>query len=84
MELLNSVGHKDYQCDHTVWGVELCRRVGSPNFKLLYDIYHMQIMEGNIIEISESIMNTSLISIQAVIPDGRKLTKPRNYITRQL
>ncbi|MDR2119457.1 MAG: TIM barrel protein [Tannerella sp.] len=50
MELLNSVGHGDYLCDHTVWGVELCRRVGSPNFKLLYDIYHMQIMEGNIIE----------------------------------
>lgn len=50
MELLNSVGHKDYLCDHTVWGVELCRRVNSPNFKLLYDIYHMQIMEGNIIE----------------------------------
>lgn len=50
MELLNSVGHKDYLCDHTVWGAELCRRVGSPNFKLLYDIYHMQIMEGNIIE----------------------------------
>ena len=50
MELLNSVGHKDYLCDHTVWGAELCRRVGSPNFKLLFDIYHMQIMEGNIIE----------------------------------
>ena len=50
MELLNSVGHKDYLCDHTVWGVELCRRLGSPNFRLLYDIYHMQIMEGNIIE----------------------------------
>ncbi|MDO5571512.1 MAG: TIM barrel protein [Bacteroidales bacterium] len=50
MELLNSVGHKDYQCDHTIWGVELCKRIGSPNFKLLYDIYHMQIMEGNIIE----------------------------------
>ena len=50
MELLNSVGHKDYLCDHTVWGVELCKRVGSPNLKLLYDIYHMQIMEGNIIE----------------------------------
>lgn len=49
MELLNSVGHKDYLCDHTVWGAELCRRVGSPNFKLLYDIYHMQIMEGDII-----------------------------------
>ena len=40
MELLNSVGHKDYLCDHTVWGAELCRRIGSPNFKLLYDIYH--------------------------------------------
>lgn len=50
MELLNSVGHKDYLCDHTVWGSELCRRVDSPNFKLLYDIYHMQIMEGNIID----------------------------------
>lgn len=50
MELLNSVGHHDYLCDHTIWGVELCRRVGSPNFKLLYDIYHMQVMEGNIIE----------------------------------
>jgi len=50
LELLNSIGHKDYLCDHTVWGVELCKRVGSPNLKLLYDIYHMQIMEGNIIE----------------------------------
>ena len=50
MELLNSIGHKDYLCDHTVWGAELCRRIGSPNFKLLYDIYHMQIMEGNVIE----------------------------------
>ena len=50
MELLNSVEHKDYLCDHTVWGSELCRRIDSPNFKLLYDIYHMQIMEGNIIE----------------------------------
>jgi hydroxypyruvate isomerase len=50
MELLKSVGHRDYLCDHTVWGVELCKRIGSPNFKLLYDIYHMQIMEGNIIE----------------------------------
>ncbi|GHV03590.1 hydroxypyruvate isomerase [Bacteroidia bacterium] len=49
MELLNSIGHKDYLNDHTVWGAELCRRVGSPNFKLLYDIYHMQIMEGDII-----------------------------------
>lgn len=50
MELLNSkVDHKDYQCDKTAWGVELCKRVGSPNFKLLYDIYHMQIDEGDVI-----------------------------------
>jgi hydroxypyruvate isomerase len=50
MELLNSkVNHPDYQCDHTAWGVELCKRIGSGNFKLLYDIYHMQIMEGDVI-----------------------------------
>jgi hydroxypyruvate isomerase len=50
MELLNSrVNHKDYQCDHTAWGVKLCKLVGSERFKLLYDIYHMQIMEGDLI-----------------------------------
>lgn len=50
MELLNSkVNHKDYQCDKTAWGVELAKRIGSPNFKLLYDIYHMQIDEGDVI-----------------------------------
>ena len=50
MELLNSkVNHKDYMCDRTAWGVELCKRVGSERFKLLYDIYHMQIMEGDVI-----------------------------------
>jgi len=50
MELLNSkVNHPDYMCDHTKWGVELVKRVGSPHFKLLYDIYHMQIMEGDVI-----------------------------------
>jgi hydroxypyruvate isomerase len=50
MELLNSkVDHPDYMCDRSDWGVELCKRVGSDNFKLLYDIYHMQIMEGDII-----------------------------------
>jgi hydroxypyruvate isomerase len=50
MELLNSkVNHKDYMCDYTKWGVELAKRVGSPQFKLLYDIYHMQIMEGDVI-----------------------------------
>ena len=50
LELLNSkVNHKDYQCDHTAWGVDVIRRVDSPRVKLLYDIYHMQIMEGDII-----------------------------------
>jgi hydroxypyruvate isomerase len=50
MELLNSkVDHKDYQCDRTAWGVEVVKGVGSERFKLLYDIYHMQIMEGDVI-----------------------------------
>ncbi len=50
MELLNSkVDHKDYMCDNHKWGVELCKSLGSPNFKLLYDIYHMQIDEGDVI-----------------------------------
>jgi len=50
MELLNSYGHTDYQCDKTSWGVALCEMVGSQRLKLLYDIYHMQIMEGNIVD----------------------------------
>ncbi|MBI5865626.1 MAG: TIM barrel protein [Planctomycetes bacterium] len=50
MELLNSKDHKDYQCDHTAWGVEVVKGVGSPRFKLLYDIYHMQRMEGDVIQ----------------------------------
>jgi len=50
MELLNSkVNHPGYMCDHSAWGFELCRRVGSPRFKMLYDIYHMQIMDGDLI-----------------------------------
>jgi hydroxypyruvate isomerase len=50
MEGLNSkVDHKDYMYDYTKWGVELCKKLGSPRFKLLYDIYHMQIMEGDVI-----------------------------------
>jgi len=50
LELLNSkVNHKDYMCDHTAWGVDLIKRVNSPRVRLLYDIYHMQIMEGDII-----------------------------------
>jgi hydroxypyruvate isomerase len=50
VELLNSkVDHPGYQCDHSAYGVELCKRVGSPRAKLLFDIYHMQIMEGDLI-----------------------------------
>lgn len=50
LELFNStVNHPDYMADNSAWGIELCKKLGSENFKLLYDIYHMQIMEGNII-----------------------------------
>jgi hydroxypyruvate isomerase len=50
IELLNSkVNHLDYMCDHTAWGVSVVKEVNSPNVKLLYDIYHMQIMEGDLI-----------------------------------
>ncbi|RYX80843.1 xylose isomerase [bacterium] len=50
LELLNSkVDHADYQCDHTTWGVQVVSTVNSPRVKLLYDIYHMQIMEGDLI-----------------------------------
>ncbi len=50
MELLNSrVDHPGYQCDHTAWGVALCEKLAHPRFKLLYDIYHMQVMEGDVI-----------------------------------
>jgi len=50
LELLNSkVNHKDYMADHSAWGIELMKQVNSPRIKLLYDIYHMQIMEGDLI-----------------------------------
>jgi len=50
IEILNSkVNHKDYMFDHMDWGVELCKKVGSEHLKILYDIYHAQIMEGDVI-----------------------------------
>jgi hydroxypyruvate isomerase len=50
IELLNSkVDHKDYMCDHTAWGVQVVQAVNSPRVKLLFDIYHMQIMEGDLV-----------------------------------
>ena len=55
LELLNSKrDHPGYQCDHTAWGVEVCRRAGSPRVRLLYDIYHMQVMEGDLIATIEA------------------------------
>jgi hydroxypyruvate isomerase len=56
LELLNSkVDHPDYMADHTAWGVQVCRAVDSPRVKLLYDLYHMQVMEGDIIRTIRSI-----------------------------
>jgi hydroxypyruvate isomerase len=50
MELFNSkINHPDYMCDKSAWGIDLCKKIGSPNFKLLYDIYHMQVNEGDVI-----------------------------------
>lgn len=50
IEIFNSkVDHKDYMADNTKWAVDLCKQLGTPNFKILYDIYHMQVNEGNII-----------------------------------
>jgi hydroxypyruvate isomerase len=49
MELFNQIDHPDYMCDHSDWGIALCKALGSDYFKLLYDIYHMQIQEGDII-----------------------------------
>lgn len=49
MELFNQIDHPDYMCDYSDWGVALCKALGSDHFKLLFDIYHMQIQEGDII-----------------------------------
>ena len=84
MELLNSKrNHKDYQCDHTAWGVELVNRVGSDRFKLLYDIYHMQIMEGDVCDtIKEhhqaiAHYHTGGVPGRAEIDDTQELNYPR-------
>jgi hydroxypyruvate isomerase len=84
MELLNSKrDHKDYMCDHTAWGVELVRRVGSPRFKLLYDIYHMQIMEGDVIDTIQknvqciSHFHTGGVPGRNEIDDTQELNYPR-------
>ena len=83
MELLNSkINHKDYQCDRTAWGVELVKRINSPNFKLLYDIYHMQIDEGDVIRtIKENIQHIAHFHTAGVpgrneIDDTQELNYP--------
>ena len=88
MELLNSkVDHKDYMCDHTAWGVELVKRVGSPRFKLLYDVYHMQIMEGDVIRtIRENFAHighyhTGGVPGRHEIDDAQELNYPRIMAT---
>jgi hydroxypyruvate isomerase len=84
MELLNSKrSHKDYMCDHTAWGVELCKQTGSPRFKLLYDIFHMQIMEGDVVDtIRENIpfighFHTGGVPGRAEIDDTQELNYRR-------
>ena len=74
LELLNSkVDHKDYMADHTAWGVEVCKRVGSEWLKLLYDIYHMQIMEGDMIRTI-----TREPSVHRPLPHRRRARPPRD------
>ena len=84
MELLNSKrSHKDYQCDHTAWGVELVKRISSERFKLLYDIFHMQIMDGDICDtIKENHQyfdhyHTGGVPGRAEIDDTQELNYPR-------
>ena len=83
MELLNSkIDHPDYQCDHTAWGVELCKRVGSPTASsLLYDIYHMQIMEGDVIRTMRDNVRASATSTPPAIPGATNSapTQEMNY-----
>lgn len=84
MELLNSKRmHKDYMCDHTDWGVGLCKKVGSDKFKLLYDIFHMQIMEGDLCDmIRENItyighFHTGGVPGRHEIDSGQEINYPR-------
>jgi hydroxypyruvate isomerase len=84
MELLNSKrSHKDYQCDHTAWGVELVKRVSSERFKLLYDVFHMQIMDGDVCDtIRENHQyfdhyHTGGVPGRAEIDDSQELNYPR-------
>lgn len=83
MELFNSkIDHPDYMADNSAWGIELCQALGSDNFKLLYDIYHMQIMEGDIIRtIRENVnyfghFHTAGVPGRHEIDDSQELNYP--------
>jgi hydroxypyruvate isomerase len=76
MELLNSkINHHDYMCDHTAWGVEVMKRVDSPRVKLLYDIYHMQIMEGDLIRTIRDNINYIGHFHTGGVPDRHELSE---------
>jgi hydroxypyruvate isomerase len=77
VELLNSkVDHKDYMADHTAWGVALVEKVGSPRVKLLYDIYHMQIMEGDVIRTIRASIDSIAHFHTAGVPGRHELNYP--------
>jgi hydroxypyruvate isomerase len=88
MEMLNSkVDHKDYQADHTAWAVALAKAIGSPRFKLLYDVYHMQIMEGDVLRtIRDNFafighIHTGGVPGRHEIDDAQELNYPRIMTT---
>jgi hydroxypyruvate isomerase len=83
LELLNSkCDDKDYMCDYTAWGARVVRAVNSPRVKLLYDIYHMQIMEGDLIATIRETSTSSATSTREVFRDGMKSTGRRRFIIR--
>jgi hydroxypyruvate isomerase len=82
MEGLNSkIDHKDYMYDHTKWGVELAEKLGSGRFKLLYDIYHMQIMEGDVIRTIRQYKDTIAHYHTGGVPNRHEIddTQELNY-----
>jgi hydroxypyruvate isomerase len=82
LEMLNStVDHADYDADSTRYGLEVAQRVGSPNFRLLYDIYHMQVMEGNVLATIEANRDAIVHLHTAGVPGRHELddTQELNY-----
>jgi len=81
IEPLNSkVDHHDYMCDHAAWGVQVVQAVNSPRVKLLYDIYHMQIMEGDLVRtIQKNIDWIGQLPIPVAFPAATNLTLPKKF-----